>query len=285
MRIRLFFILAMTCQLGTTAVAQNLEQTLNHQYHDKILTLRHSLKSGNQEYATDGNPVRSHEEGPWTLYGSMVVKKIKIEANELKVEGKRALYFFDATGNVKQFQDDRKHPAEDLRIVLRLQKALASTDEAVAVLGRVFALTNEDRVSSVPAYWQPQLAKLLGVQRPKNTGSLDAGAEAGTGATGNEKVFQLGEIVDKNNRPKPLYHSEPEFSQSARSRRFQGVVGLSVTIDGTGRVRDVRIAHPLGMGLDESAITTVSSWRFAPAQLDGRPVAVAVYIEVDFHLY
>jgi TonB family protein len=213
----------------------------------------------------------------------MVVKKIKVQENQLMIEGKRALYFFDSTG-MKQFHDDRKHPAENLKIALRLQQPLASTQDAVAVLARVFALTDEDRVSSVPAYWQPQLAKLLGVQKPKNTGPRDAGAAADGGETGNQKVFKVGD-VDKNHGPKPLYTPEPEFTEAARSRRFQGVVGLNVTIDSTGRVRDVRIAHPLGMGLDESAISTVSSWRFAPGQIDGRPVALAVYIEVDFHLF
>jgi TonB family protein len=283
MRIRLLFILALTCMLGTTFAAPNLEQTLNGQYHDKILALRHSFQSRSQEYANDGSPVRSAQEGPWTLYGSIVVKKIKVQENQLTIEGKRALYFFDSTG-MRQFPDDRKHPAEDLKIVLHLQQPLASTDEAVAILGRVFALTNEDRVSSVPAYWQPHIAKLLGVQKPKNTGTEDATAAAHEGETGDEKVFKLGNI-DKNHGPKPLYTPEPDFTEAARSRRFQGVAGLIVTIDSTGRVRNIRIAHALGMGLDESAITTVSSWRFAPAQIDARPVAVEVYIEVDFHLF
>jgi Gram-negative bacterial TonB protein C-terminal len=40
------------------------------------------------------------------------------------------------------------------------------------------------------------------------------------------------------------------------------------------------VVHPLGMGLDENAVATVSTWRFAPATKDGQPVAVAVY---EFH--
>jgi len=168
-----------------------------------------------------------------------------------------------------------------LKIALRLQEPLASTNDAVAVLGRTFALTDEDRVSSVPAYWQAPLAELLGVQKPKNKGPRDADVAADAGETGNQKVFKLGDVVG----PKSLYTPEPEFPEPARSRRFQGVVGLNVTVDSTGRVRDVRIAHALGMGLDDSAISTVRRWRFAPAQRDGRPVAVAVYIEVDFHLF
>jgi TonB family protein len=85
--------------------------------------------------------------------------------------------------------------------------------------------------------------------------------------------------------PRIISAREPEFSEEARSRGFQGVVSLNITIDPAGRVSDVAIIHPLGMGLDEKAIECVKAWQFAPARHDGQPVAVAlVYIEVDFHL-
>jgi protein TonB len=55
-------------------------------------------------------------------------------------------------------------------------------------------------------------------------------------------------------------------------------------IDPTGKVRSVDIVHPLGMGLDDAAGTTVGSWRFHPATKDGQPLAVAVHVVVDFRL-
>jgi TPR repeat protein len=39
------------------------------------------------------------------------------------------------------------------------------------------------------------------------------------------------------------------------------------------------------MGLDEKAVEAVRSWRFSPALKDGKPVAVEIAVEVDFHLY
>jgi protein TonB len=41
----------------------------------------------------------------------------------------------------------------------------------------------------------------------------------------------------------------------------------------------------LGLGLDEKAIEAVNTWKFEPAQKDGRPVAVAINVEVQFRLY
>jgi hypothetical protein len=47
-----------------------------------------------------------------------------------------------------------------------------------------------------------------------------------------------------------------------------------------GKVRNVDIVHPLGMGLDDAAVETVGTWRFHPGTKDGQPVAVAVYVDV-----
>jgi len=39
------------------------------------------------------------------------------------------------------------------------------------------------------------------------------------------------------------------------------------------------------MGLDEKAIAAVNKWRFQPATLDGRPVAVRISVEMSFRLF
>jgi outer membrane biosynthesis protein TonB len=39
------------------------------------------------------------------------------------------------------------------------------------------------------------------------------------------------------------------------------------------------------MGLDEKALEKVRTWLFLPGKKDGQAVAVAMNIEVDFHLY
>lgn len=96
-------------------------------------------------------------------------------------------------------------------------------------------------------------------------------------------IFHLGEAGVSP--PRILYKTEPEFSEEARKAKYQGVVALNVVVGPDGRVHDARVVHSLGMGLDEKAIEGVKLWKFDPARKDGRPVAVAVYVEVDFHLY
>jgi TonB family protein len=218
----------------------------------------------------------------------MLVNKLKVNGNRLQVEGKRMLYSVDAGGRLALVREDRKHPTEKLKITVRLPQPLSSVDEAATVLGRVFAVTPDDVVNSVPPYWQDYLAKQM-IPKPGEKGqgsSYDQKQpqeEIDPAHSTGQKVFHVGDQAVR--APKLLYHPEPDFSETARSRKVQGAVGLNVVIDPTGKVRNIKIVHPLGLGLDESAVATIGTWRFQPATKDGQPVAIAVYIEVDFHLY
>ena len=85
--------------------------------------------------------------------------------------------------------------------------------------------------------------------------------------------------------PKPLFTPDPEYSEEARKAKYQGVVVLWLVIGPDGRPREIRVARPLGMGLDEKAVEAVRTWRFEPARKDGQPVAVVMNVEVSFRLY
>jgi len=85
--------------------------------------------------------------------------------------------------------------------------------------------------------------------------------------------------------PRPIYTPDPEYSEEARKSKHQGVVVLWLVIGPDGLPQDIKVARRLGMGLDEKAIEAVRTWRFKPAEKDGRPVAVVMNVEVSFRLY
>ena len=95
-------------------------------------------------------------------------------------------------------------------------------------------------------------------------------------------VFRVGGGVSA---PKVIYQPDPEYSEEARKAKYQGVCVLSLIVGPDGKPRDVKVARSLGLGLDEKAIEAVNQWKFDPAQKDGRPVAVAINVEVTFRLY
>ena len=60
---------------------------------------------------------------------------------------------------------------------------------------------------------------------------------------------------------------------------------LLIVVDRDGNVADIRILKPLGMGLDEKAVTTVRTWKFHPAMRNNTKVAVRVSVEITFRLF
>lgn len=112
---------------------------------------------------------------------------------------------------------------------------------------------------------------------------IGGGVGPGLGGGYGGGVFRPG--VGGVSAPRLIYKPEPDYSPEARQAKHQGTVLLSVIVDTQGRTHDVHVLQSLGMGLDEKAIEAVRQWRFEPAMKDGRPVAVAVDVEVNFRLF
>jgi TonB family protein len=271
-------VLALVCAFLPAAIGadRTLQDQLTDQYSQKILFLRHAFTSSSQEYDSGGKPKGHLEEGPWTFYGRLIVKKIVLEENKLQLEGDRVVYKFDEEG--RYLIPVRDH--ESVKVTIRLSNPLSSMDQAVSLLSRVFAVTEKEVLNAAPSYWRPYLGKQLDARDAKSDRRQDA---ADAGASGNavgEKVVNTGE--HKVTAPKAQFAPEPGFQAKTG---FSGVVGLNAIVDTSGRISTVKAVRSLGKGLDEEAICAVKTWRFTPGMSDGQPVAVAVYIEVDFHLY
>jgi feruloyl esterase len=84
--------------------------------------------------------------------------------------------------------------------------------------------------------------------------------------------------------PKPRWTPEPEYSESARRARIQGMVRLNIVLGEDGRVHDPFVVKPLEPSLDENAIDAIKSWKFSPATKEGKPVAVEMMVEVEYKL-
>lgn len=94
-------------------------------------------------------------------------------------------------------------------------------------------------------------------------------------------VYRIGGGVSA---PALIYKVEPEYSEEARKAKHQGTVVLQVVVDANGQAQNIRVVRPIGLGLDEKAVEAVHKWRFKPGLKDGKPVAVAATIEVNFRL-
>jgi len=84
--------------------------------------------------------------------------------------------------------------------------------------------------------------------------------------------------------PNAVRKSSPEYTETARQARIEGVVVLYAEIGTDGRARHIRVIRALGYGLDRKAVESLRRWRSEPALRDGVPVVAPATIEIPFHL-
>jgi protein TonB len=84
--------------------------------------------------------------------------------------------------------------------------------------------------------------------------------------------------------PRGIHTPDAKYPRTAVKTKKQGVVVLCVIVNPEGKVDDVRVSRRLSPDLDDSAVHAVSSWSFAPATKDGKPVAAQIYTEHFFKI-
>jgi len=123
----------------------------------------------------------------------------------------------------------------------------------------------------------------IGSGRGGGVGSGEGGGVGpGMGGGYGGGVFKVGGGVSA---PRVLDAPDPDYSEEARKAKYQGTCILWLVVGPDGVPRDLKVARTLGMGLDQKAMEAVRHWRFEPAKMNGRPVAVQINVEVNFRLY
>lgn len=98
-------------------------------------------------------------------------------------------------------------------------------------------------------------------------------------------VIQFEELEKAGGRPPKLTHEvKPLYTRETTQRLVQGVVSLEAVVRLDGSVGAVRVKRSLDPTLDLSAIAALKGWRFVPAVLNNKPVAVIVHVEMTFTL-
>ncbi len=110
-----------------------------------------------------------------------------------------------------------------------------------------------------------------------------AEVEYGSDLSNNGGLFHVGPDVTA---PVRLLGSNTIEVGSGKKAKYQGDVILTLIVDANGMPLNVRVARPLGMGLDQKAIDEMRQARFRPAMFKRkRPVPVDITVLVNFRLY
>jgi TonB family protein len=158
---------------------------------------------------------------------------------------------------------------ENGRIILRIHtEGLGSSNKKAATLNgsdEYVRLTATQEMKDLLFQEGPNYARTPD-QIPEEPGILKAGI-AGVGI------------------PTCTYCPSPSYSDAGRAAKFQGVVVLSLIVTREGMADSIYVLRGAPFGLTATAITAVHSWKFKPAQKDGKPISVRVPIEVTFRLF
>jgi protein TonB len=101
-------------------------------------------------------------------------------------------------------------------------------------------------------------------------------------ATAPEKPLHIGGSVVP---PKLIHSVDPKFSNAARDKKFSGKVQVYFWVGKDGIPSHLKIIRGVGYGLDENAVEAIRQYRFKPATLNGEPVIVDMYIDVNFQIF
>jgi periplasmic protein TonB len=96
-------------------------------------------------------------------------------------------------------------------------------------------------------------------------------------------VYRAGSGVEL---PRVIREVKPQYTADAMRAKVQGVVMVEAIVQPDGSVGNVQIVRSLDQtfGLDHEALKAAKQWRFVPGTRFGRPVPVAVTIELTFTL-
>jgi TonB family protein len=299
--------LAVTLAPSYLQAGSEVEKHLRDQYKDKTLVLRNFYPGDHLRYESGGALAGSADPGDWTVDGFVRITALSLSGRHLTIKGERLSLGNCGKGcGFRQYSDnqkpDKKSEAEKkVRIEVEIGEGGTTAEKAAAALSRIF-LNSQDRMANlVPDYWQPcVLAASTGKSRGQFTACLfapefaavpglvsnsDDGPQSADSDPNQAKDHPVNRMSKGVTAPKAVSAPNPAFSEQARHAKYQGTILLSLLVDKTGQARNIRIVQPLGMGLDQKAVESVSRWQFNPATKEGDPVDFEVAIEVDFHLY
>lgn len=118
---------------------------------------------------------------------------------------------------------------------------------------------------------------------PSNGNTIGIGPNDSIGTTPGEQTGiggPPGNYQPGGTFPTCVYCPDPQYTDEAREAKVQGRVTLRVLVGADGRASQIQIAQGIGMGLDDRAVQSVRSWKFAPAR-DGSRRAVPAWITIE----
>jgi periplasmic protein TonB len=98
-------------------------------------------------------------------------------------------------------------------------------------------------------------------------------------AQDDEPVYDLAPGITP---PRIIKQVNPRYSTNHGVRAVGSVI-IALVVTSKGLPKDPHVVKGLDQDLDQSAVDAVKEWRFAPAEKSGKPIAVRISVQLQFH--
>ena len=198
---------------------------------------------------------------------------------------------------LEQFRNARSETASSL--FKQGKASYASGDYAAALQALDGALTLDPASEMAKEYRELVVARLDIESIRAEQAAASAAAEQPTTVTRASETLGregFGGAVLEDSPPPAIHISgevqepaliervSPEYPIAEQRARRQGTVVLMVTIDRLGDVEHARVVRSVSRALDGAALRAVKQWRYRPARLNGKTVAVYKVVTLRFAL-
>ena len=252
---------------STQGSVADAEMTVASLLVGRALFLRGFYLNDELTYNASGKVRGEPKVGDWTLAAVNVLKVARRGTDEIELDGVRAA----ARYNPENHEFER-HVLKDEKV----QVVVADPGDATrleAELAEIFSVgIDPEMQAAMPDYWRHYFNPAL--SWPQD--ALDG-----------QTIYPMdgpGELSKDVIAPRVDHRVEAKFDDRALRDKVQGAVELRLVVDASGVPRRVKIARPLGYGLDASAVEAVEKWRFVPGMKAGRAVPTELVVEQQFTL-
>jgi len=213
--------------------------------------------------------------GPWSL-AAVELKTLNLTERGVEISANRLGTLYEAgkgrlikTGNMKI-----QVSGSDLR---------TDKNAVDSIFSKIFVDPDREQLDVlVPEIWKYYLAgsdlqsRLMAWRSSlqKTVAQPMSARESGTNARDS--------APKKISAPRAIHDPDHNYTKEARSHSIQGRSLLTTVIDAAGKPTQIAILDPLGMGLDEEAVAALQRWRFQPAMLNGKGIAVEIRVAIEF---
>jgi len=251
--------------LAGSSFAAKIEKRAHELWQNTPLLLKECSVSSSAVFVASSGEISSGTQGPTHDFCLLTFSSVQQTDDELVLSGKLTRLRAEGDDLLLRTIDER----EPFQVSIDCEKKSANEQMVYRLDKALFSHAALEPNKPVPVYFRMIVNQYLGIEQKGAVQSVPA-------ATGPK---QAGVVY----APRPKYDPEPQLSKEAMARHIQGMTKVQIIVGTDGRPRDAQIMNPLGFGLDEEAVKTISTWKFEPATKDKTPVAVAVVVEINFY--